>query len=129
MKITIKLLLVLFLFVTCSEDETPQIIGKWKLIQYWESPGGGNVIFTSEHLYDKTIEFFNDGTQVTILKGSIRCDNGTGISGTYSIEQSIILYDCEDNVFPIQFYFQNSKLILDIPSFEGYKEKYIKIWF
>ena len=127
MKITIKLLLVIFLFVTCSKDETPQIIGKWKLIEKWESPGDSNVNFQRVD-YEKTIEFFNDGTLVIIVKGSISCDNGTGISGAYYIEESIVFRDCEGYVFPIQFYFQNSKLILSYPYFEPYMEKYTKIF-
>ena len=39
---------------SCSKDETPQIIGKWKLIENWESPGDSNVIFQSVD-YEKTI--------------------------------------------------------------------------
>ena len=116
----------MFLFVTCSQDETPQIIGKWKLIEDWESRGDSNVIFQRVD-YEKTIEFFNDGTLVIIIRGSISCDNGTGISGTYYIEQSIVFRDCEGYVRPIQFYFQNFKLILNYNWGEGYMEKYTKI--
>ena len=123
MKITLKLLLIIFLFVTCSKDETPQIIGKWKLIENWESPGDSNVIFERVD-YEKTIEFFSDGTLVIIVEGSFWCDNG---SGTYSIAQSIIFRECGATGSEIQFYFQKSKLILSYQFFEGYMEKYRKI--
>jgi len=73
---------------SCSKDETPQIIGKWKLIENWESPGDSNVIFQSVD-YENTIEFFHDGTLV--INNSNWCGaNGTEGSANYSIEQSII---------------------------------------
>ena len=127
MKITIKLLLVIFLFVTCSNDETPQIIGKWKLIAFLDDPGDGSGTF---HRVDseQTIEFFHDGTLV--INNSNWCGaNGTEVSATYSIEQSIILVDCEDEDYVRQYHFnlQEFILILSYGCTEACKGMYIKI--
>jgi len=125
MKNVIFLLMLAGIMSSCSKDETPQIIGKWKLIAFLDDPGDGSGTF---HRVDseQTIEFFHDGTLV--INNSNWCGaNGTEGSANYSIEQSIILVDCEDYVKQYHFHLQKFKLILTYNCLEACRGMYIKI--
>lgn len=136
------ILIVTGIIFSCSKDNddqnftTPNLIGKWKLIETFEDPGDGSGIYKSIDS-EKTIEFFNNGT-FTIngplcgLSTSVG-ENITGKVGNSSYSENKILIsneECDPNNPTVEYgiVFKNSDLIIYYSAcIEGCSHKYKKI--
>jgi hypothetical protein len=112
------------LISSCSEDEEPQLVSKWKLIEILADPGDGSGQFESVES-EKTIEFFEDGTYGS---NSSLCymgpEVGTGTTGTYSTADSTISPYCGIAPTVLHFEMVGADLVVSYPCIEPCREKY-----
>ncbi|MFM1876136.1 MAG: hypothetical protein RL266_1873 [Bacteroidota bacterium] len=121
---------VILTCVSCNtEEEEPQLIGQWHLIEQLADPGDGSGTFQPV-VSDKMIEFFEDGSLVS--NGSLctmAAQAGNGSTGTYSTTDSTISVDnCGfAPPYPMTFELQGGFLILNYPCIEPCREKYEQV--
>ncbi|MFA5419823.1 MAG: hypothetical protein WC341_15325 [Bacteroidales bacterium] len=126
-----RILYVLILagiIASCSKtknNENPQLISKWKLIEQLADPGDGSGVFTPVES-DKTIEFFVNGE--VISNGSLctmNFETGSVGKGKYDTTvNSIFPEDCNSTEYQISYSIIDSELILYYPCIEGCAQKY-----
>jgi len=127
MKSTYVILVLTIALVSCNtEEEGPQLVSKWHLIEQLADPGNGSGTFQPVSS-QKTIEFLEDGTLTS--NGSLcnmEVQVGNGSSGIYNNSDStIIVEDCGfAPPYPMTFEMQNGFLILNYPCIEPCREKY-----
>lgn len=127
----ILLFMSIALLFSCSNDETDntgaEVIGTWKLIEVWASPGGGAINFRPVES-SKTIEFKTNGV---ITTNSSLCDpysEEIKSSGTYSLTNNKITTKCQNpNIATISFEIKDNHLLLHFLSNEGYSQKFERI--
>ncbi|MDP2724133.1 MAG: hypothetical protein Q8O72_15355 [Bacteroidales bacterium] len=126
-----RILFVLILagmIASCSKtknNENPQLISKWKLIEQLADPGDGSGVYTPVDS-DKTIEFFANGD--VISNGSLctmNFETGSVGRGKYdTTDYSILPENCNSEMYHISYSISNSELTLYYPCIEGCAQKY-----
>ncbi len=109
----------------CDEDEAPELVNSWHLIEVLADPGDGSGQFEPVDS-DKTIEFFADGT---LMSNGFLCQMNpsteVGSTATYSSAEMAITPDnCGVSAFVITYVMEGENLILNYPCFEACREKY-----
>jgi len=112
------------MFSSCSEDEEPQLVSKWKLIATLMDPGDGSGQFEPVDS-EKTIELFEDGTYSS---NSTLChmnsEVGAPTTGTYSTTDSTFSANCGIAPTVLHYEMVGVNLVISYPCFEPCREKY-----
>ena len=113
-------------FSSCNnENEVPELVSKWALIEILADPGDGSGQFQPVSS-DKTVEFFEDGTVTS--NGSIcimGTETGSGSTGTYSqADMTIDVDNCTGGHVPLSYEMDGAYLILNYACIEPCREKY-----
>ena len=109
---------------SCEEDEEPELVNRWKLIEILADPGDGSGQFEPVES-DKTIEFFADGTYSS--NSSLCYMNSpvdTTTTGTYSSIDSTISAYCGIAPTLLNYEMVGANLVINYPCFEACREKY-----
>ena len=108
---------------SCSQDETTQLIGKWKLIERLLDPGDGSGTFQPVNS-NKIIEFHSDSTITSngeICTYGMESDSTT--TGTYSLVDFTI---SSSNCTNLSFELNGNDLIINYGCIEWCKAKFLK---
>ncbi|NND78198.1 MAG: hypothetical protein HKN39_08445 [Flavobacteriales bacterium] len=110
------------------ENEIPELIGEWKLIQVYNDPGDGSGDFV-DVFQGKTVTFFEDSTLIS--NGSL-CNNSSTFnedsSGTYDPGDMIIFPDSCVVQPPLGHSYELGRnLIISYPCDEPCQAKYEKL--
>ena len=121
-------LILISAFVSSCNEESTDLVSKWRLIEQLADPGDGSGTFQPV-TSNKMIEFYDDGTITSngsICTLSITTDfpsNGTYNSSTMEIE----LEDCVGGHAPLSYEMLGQHLILNYPCIEACREKYEQV--
>ncbi|MDT0557276.1 hypothetical protein RM697_01370 [Ichthyenterobacterium sp. W332] len=133
MKNVVILCMLCVFFIACNNDDTnnsqvTDIVGTWKLIEYYADPGNGVVNFIPI-VSDKTIEFNADGS---LSSNADLCqlfsETGDASNGTYSeLDSTYTISGCQIQPFTGSYEIINSELFFSYICIEPCVEKYIKV--
>ncbi|WP_460218452.1 hypothetical protein [Psychroserpens sp. MEBiC05023] len=120
--------------LSCNNDDKtndPQlsdIVGTWKLIEYYADPGDGNVNFIPIES-DKIIVFNSDGTLSSNANlCQVFAEIGQASNGTYSeLDLAYTILSCPNQPYNGSYQVVDSKLIIEYLCIEACQEKYVKI--
>ena len=125
------ILILSLLTLGCSNDNTPkeesnnipqELIGKWKIVEIFETDGGSNPEWRNENtIYGYNIWFKSNGVYIK---------NEGDTQGRYELENNNIKYILASTQNSQTVHIENltvNTLIIDFLNFEPYKHRYIKI--
>lgn len=119
--------LVIFLFLSCeSDDNTKEVIGKWKLIQVLADPGDGSGKFVDVDS-DQIIELYSDGSFFSNADlCGFRSVTTVVTEGTYN-DGKMQIERCNSAKYNLTYLEKDGFLLVYYPCIEPCVEKYTKL--
>ncbi len=119
---------VLLLALGCSTDKKDHLEGRWELVAELADPGDGSGTFQPTNR-EKYLEFTSAREVVSNVSHCMFSENAdSGKSGSYSLEESVLIFTCDSGEESYSFQLINDELILNFPRcIEPCQEKYKRV--
>ena len=114
--------LVLF---SCTNNETPSLVGQWKMTAELLDIGDGKGFFKKVDS-QQTIDFFENGTFSSTVNFCLT-PSGDGGNGTYFIAENKLVPICGQDDRVLFFELSGQELIINLSCIEPCKQKYQKV--